>query len=73
MEQIAHVYEGHHYLEWIKPRTVWLSATAPVFIDLGTGIIFHVQRFKDDHLCTRAYSKRSFLQANGAVTLPSEV
>jgi len=70
VDQIEEVFDGHYYLEWTKPRTVWLSATAPVFVDLGVGILFHVMRFKENELCTKAYSTDSFLRANGAVQLP---
>jgi hypothetical protein len=72
-EQIEQEFKGHYYLEWTKPRAVWLSAKAPVFVDLGVGILFHLMRFKDNHLCTRAYSTRAFLQAHDAVSLPSPV
>jgi competence protein CoiA len=72
IEEIDAVYAGHHYLQWTRPRDVWLSATAPVFIDLGGGILFHIQRFKNNHLCVRAHSKRAFLAAHGAATLPPE-
>ena len=71
-EEIAQQFNGHYYLQWTKPRTVWFSATAPVFVDFGVGILFHVLRFKDDHWCTKAYSTHSFLKANGATQLPPE-
>jgi competence protein CoiA len=67
-EEIEKAYEGHHYLDWRKPRAVWLCATAPVFFDFGTELLFLLERFNDSHLCVRACGKKVFLAEMGSVS-----
>jgi competence protein CoiA len=68
--KIAGCHEGHFYLQWIRPRSLWTSGSKRVFIDIGEDIMFELIRFNESHLCVKAIVKMDFLRAAGASTIP---
>lgn len=65
--EIDTIYEGDHFLEWKRPRTVWLSACSPVLIDLGQGILWRLRQFQDKYWAVKAISGRTFVEQLGGV------
>jgi competence protein CoiA len=48
-DAIFESYNGHHLFYWKKPRDVWLKATAPVFLDFGDEVLWHLQTYHDEY------------------------
>ncbi len=63
--EIESEYKGHHFIEWRRPRSVWLSTQKPVFIDFGDGLLWHLSQFQDKYLCARAYYTSDFVEMYG--------
>lgn len=38
-EEIEQHYIGHHLFDWIRPRSVWFEARAPVYFDFGSNAL----------------------------------
>lgn len=65
-EQIALHYNGHHLFDWIRPRTVWYDATAPVFLDMGHNELLWLKPYDDRGLrCVQRVSKQALITRNG--------
>jgi competence protein CoiA len=59
---LNNAYRGHHQYDWIRPRSTWLDATCPVYIDFGDDYLFHLQTYNDSGLpCVRMISKKKFV------------
>jgi competence protein CoiA len=72
MDEIQHRidrdYVGHHHYDWVRPRSVWLEAQAPVYIDFGGDVVWHVTRYGDRDLrCVRAIRTRRLAAQHGGV------
>ncbi|ASR10756.1 CoiA-like domain protein [Rhizobium leguminosarum bv. viciae] len=53
---------GHQQYSWVKPRTTWLDAQCPVYIDFGDEWLFQLQRYGFNNLqCVYRVSKEKFL------------
>lgn len=59
--QIEEYYQGHHYLQWIRPRSVWYESSKDVFVDLGDDNLWQLCRFNAEHMCVKRVSKNDFL------------
>lgn len=72
-------YIGHHFFDWVRPHSVWLSSKMPVYIDFGGDLLWLLQRYGTrDADCVQAVKKESLVPAYGGayraegsiVTLP---
>lgn len=63
--EIETAYEGHHFIDWQRPRSVWLSTTKPVFIDIGDGLLWLLSQFQEKYLCARAFYANEFVEIHG--------
>ncbi|WP_374032198.1 competence protein CoiA [Bdellovibrio bacteriovorus] len=43
--EIPKTYRGHHQYVWKKPRSTWLAATVPVYIDFGGSCLFRLELY----------------------------
>jgi competence protein CoiA len=53
-------YRGHHLFDWIRPRSVWYDASAPVYLDFGDTELWRLSKYDDDLRCVRRGSKDLF-------------
>jgi len=61
-EEIALSYRGHHQYDWVRPRSTWLDAKCPVFIDFGDERLVKLGGYDNSGLpCVQFVSKRKFL------------
>jgi hypothetical protein len=61
-EQVKQVYRGHHQYDWIRPRSTWLDATCPVYIDFGDDLLAKLETYDESGLpCVRLVAKRTFV------------
>ena len=61
-EQINATYCGHHQYCWVRPRSTWLDATCPVYIDFGDDLLAKLEIYDESGLsCIRWVSKRKFV------------
>lgn len=64
--EISAHYRGHHRFDWKHARTVWYGATAPVFLDFGTSILWRLMDYDKRGLrCVRQVRKRDVVGQNG--------
>lgn len=42
-------YNGHHLFHWMRPRDVWLKASAPVFLDFGDENLWRLQTYDEEY------------------------
>lgn len=67
-EQIERNFAGHHLFDWVRARTVWFDATAPVFLDFGSDGFFWLKRYDSRNLwCVQRVSKRRLVAKNGGI------
>lgn len=56
-------YQGHHLFEWIRPKTVWYEAVAPVMMDFGDDLLWRILRYDSRGLlCVQATTKHAFVE-----------
>jgi competence protein CoiA len=62
-DEVEAAYQGHHQYDWIRPRSTWLNATCPVYIDFGDQYLVRLETYGDVYPipCVRLISKRKFL------------
>jgi competence protein CoiA len=63
--EIDATYNGDHFLQWERPRTVWLSTSKPVLVDLGEGILWHLNKFQTRYLAAKAVSAKVLVEQLG--------
>ena len=66
--EIDQNYAGHHLFEWLRPRTVWFEATAPVYFDFGDDMVYHLQQYQR-LWCVQCVTKASLVEAHGGAYL----
>ncbi|MCC7248822.1 MAG: hypothetical protein IT473_09385 [Lysobacter sp.] len=67
-QEIAADYRGHHFFCWKRPREVWYSATAPVFIDFGGKELFRLGRYRPStQWVAQRISKQALIEKNGGI------
>ncbi|MFL7024240.1 competence protein CoiA [Enterovibrio norvegicus] len=54
---------GHFGFEWKKPRTVWYAARKPVYLDVGTDLLWQLCRYNDHNrfMCLYPQSKEMLI------------
>lgn len=61
-EEVNAAYVGHHQYDWIRPRSTWLDATCPVYIDLGENLLARLEIYDESGLrCIRLVAKEKFV------------
>lgn len=61
-EEIRQSYKGHHQYDWVRPRSTWLDAQCPVYIDFGDDYLVKLETYDESGLkCVRLVSKRIFI------------
>lgn len=61
--EVVENHRGHQQYTWSRPRSTWLCATCPVYIDFGDEWLFRLERYDSTGLrCVLRVSKAEFLQ-----------
>lgn len=61
-DEVDKSYNGYHQYYWVRPRTTWLDAKCPVYIDFGDDHLVKLEIYDDSELeCIRYVSKRKFV------------
>jgi competence protein CoiA len=61
-DEVNQSYNGYHQYDWIRPRSTWLDAKCPVYIDFGRELLVKLEIYDDSGLrCIRYLSKRKFV------------
>jgi hypothetical protein len=72
--QVMENYRGHQQYTWTRPRSTWLSATCPVYIDFGDGWLFRLDCYDSTGLrCVFRVAKAKFLHDLTVETRASEI
>jgi len=59
---IAQHYQGHHFFEWVKPRSVWFNSEKSVYIDFGGDVLWFLQKYGKSGLpCIQRVCKNYFI------------
>jgi competence protein CoiA len=73
-DAVNNAYRGHHQYDWIKPRSTWLEATCPVYIDFGKDYLFRMEAYDESKLpCVRMISKNKFVHDASVKTLAGNI
>lgn len=55
-------YRGHQQYDWVRPRTTWLSARCPAYVDFGDEWLFRLEQYGGSSLrCVFRIAKRKFI------------
>lgn len=61
-KEVQDNHKGHYQFEWKRPRTTWLEAKCPVYIDLGGPFLAKLETYDETGLkCIRYISKSKFM------------
>jgi competence protein CoiA len=61
-EELENSYCGHQQYDWVRPRSIWLGAKCPVYIDFGDDCVFRLERYGETDLrCVFRVSKRKLI------------
>ena len=55
-------YKGHHFLDWRRPRKLWLSNSKPTYFDFGGDLLWFLERFKNEYWCVKKIIKKEFIE-----------
>jgi len=69
-------YVGHHQYDWVRPRSTWLSAACPVYIDFGTewSALVRLERYGGDGIpCVRLIDKLQFVDESMSVNTAQHI
>jgi competence protein CoiA len=73
-DEVVEQYRGYHQFDWIKPRSDWLEAACPVFIDFGENGVWRLGKYGETDLpCVEAVSKSELVRAAMIETRASAV
>lgn len=62
-KEIEEYYIGHHFFDWIKPRSVWYEAKCNVFFDFNTDVLWKLMKYDNNGLlCVRKIEKSYFIE-----------
>ena len=71
-QEVLRDYRGHHFFRWVRPRTVWMEATAPVFLDFGGDELFRLTRYRpESQWCVQRVPKTALIAKNGGNEHPN--
>lgn len=59
---IEREYAGHHQFEWVRPRTAWFESTAPVFLDFGEDVLWHLQVYGSTIRCVQRVPTQQLIE-----------
>jgi hypothetical protein len=60
--EVNEAYGGHHQYDWVRPRSTWLDARCPVYIDLGEDYLAKLEIYDETGLrCIRLVAKQKFV------------
>jgi len=58
-DEVLFAYRGHHQ---VRPRSTWLEAGSPVYIDFGEDYLLKMETYDESGLpCIRVVKKRDFV------------
>lgn len=61
-EELNKNYNGYHQFDWVRPRSTWLEAKCPVYIDFGGAHLVKLETYDETGLkCVRYISKSKFM------------
>lgn len=61
-DEVNKNYNGYHQFDWVKPRSTWLEANCPVYIDFGGTHLVKLDIYDETELkCVRYISKSRFM------------
>ena len=61
-DDVHRTYSGHHQYDWVRPRTTWLDAQCPVYIDFGEDLLVKLETYDDYGLkCIRYVAKNKLV------------
>ena len=61
-DEIKRSWRGHRQYAWVRPRSNWLDATCPVYIDFGDEFLAKLEEYGESRLpCVRMVSKKKFV------------
>ncbi|MFA3056929.1 CoiA-like domain protein [Acinetobacter pittii] len=61
-DELLKNYNGYHQFDWVKPRSTWLEAKCPVYIDFGGSLLVKLETYDETGLkCVRYISKNTFM------------
>lgn len=61
-DEVLFAYRGHHQFDWVRPRSTWLEAGSPVYIDFGEDYLLKMETYDESSLpCIRVVMKRDFI------------
>lgn len=73
-KEVEAAYRGHHQFDWVRPRSTWLDARCPVFLDFGEDYLLHLTSYDEYQLpCVRLVAKRKFLHDVSVEVSVSEI
>lgn len=71
---INEAYCGHHQFDWVRPRTTWLHANCPVYIDFGADMLVKLDIYDESGLrCIRYVAKKKFVHDTMNESLATEI
>jgi hypothetical protein len=60
-EEVNRSYVGHHVFDWVRPRSVWFEAKAPVYFDFNADNLWKLAMDYQTGLpCVQSVSRQSF-------------
>ncbi len=72
--EVMNNYRGHQQYTWTRPRSTWLSATCPVYIDFGDEWLFQLTTYGSTGLrCVFRVAKAKFLYDLTVETRASDI
>lgn len=55
-------HDGHYQFDWKRPRSTWLEAKCPVYIDFGGSLLWKLETYDETGLrCIKHISKSKFM------------
>ncbi len=62
-QELLETYIGHHQFDWVRPRSTWLDAKCPVYIDFGCPYLVRIDTYDESGLrCIRLVVKNDLVQ-----------
>lgn len=61
-DEVSLNYNGYHQFDWVKPRSTWIDAKCPVYIDFGGSHLVKLETYDETRLkCIRYIAKSKFM------------
>ncbi|WP_234181164.1 competence protein CoiA [Sphingopyxis sp. NFH-91] len=73
-DEVLAEYRGHHQYDWVRPRTTWLEACCPVYIDFGLNYLVRLETYDETGLpCVRLVPKVRFIAEAMSLTRATDI